>query len=269
MPRRHMLWRVVLGLLIFVAVLSLQRMPIGQYLTLGLSPLISTLHAPARWWHDNELWLQEHDKLQTALIETRNMLEQQTALIQQGQSLAEENTQLRKLLKITNIHGYTWRAAQVLGRSPDKKSQRLMLQVQSKPDDVIVSSSGLVGLVDKSHADSAVVRTILDASLAVPVTIPGSPLAALIRGQGDHLLVDFIPLDQAPAIGAILQTSGAGGIFPPGISVARITHIEALQGRVFARVEAKPTAHWQRDSWLAIASRISSHVASPTDSPAP
>ncbi|MDQ6956070.1 MAG: rod shape-determining protein MreC [Mariprofundaceae bacterium] len=265
MPRRHMLWRVVLGLLIFVAILALQRMPIGQYLTLGLSPLISTLHAPARWWHDSELWLQEHDKLQTELIETRNMLEQQTALIQQGKSLAEENTRLRKLLKITNIHGYTWRAAQVLGRSPDKKSQRLILQVQSKPDDVIVSSSGLVGLVDKSHAGSAVVRTILDASLAVPVTIPGSPLAALIRGQGDHLLVDFIPLDQVPAIGAILQTSGAGGIFPPGISVARITHIEALQGRVFARIEAKPTAHWQRDNWLAIASRMSS----PTDSSAP
>lgn len=265
MPRRPMLWRVVLGLLIFGFVFSLQRMPIGQYVTLGLSPLIAILHAPARWWHDSELWLHDRTQLQSELIKTRYTLAQQTALIQQGKSLAEENTQLRKLLKITNIHGYTWRAAQVLGRSPDKKSQRLILQVQSKPDDVIVSSSGLVGLVDKSLAESAVVRTILDASLAVPVTVPGSPLAALIRGQGDHLLVDFIPLDEAPAVGAILETSGAGGIFPPGISVARITHIEPLQGRVFARVEAKPTAHWQRDNWLAIASRIPSNI----DAPAP
>jgi len=258
MTHRHILWRVVLGLLIFVAALALQRMPIGQYITLGLSPLISTLHAPARWWHNSELWLQDRDKLQEKLIATQDILEQQTALIQQGKSLAEENRQLRKLLKITDVKGYTWRAAQVLGRSPDKKSQRLILQVQSQTDDVIVSSSGLVGLVDKSLKNSAVVRTILDASLAVPVTIPGSPLAALIRGQGDHLLVDFIPLDQAPAIGAILQTSGAGGLFPPGISVARITHIEALKGRVFARIEAKPTAHWQRDNWLAIASRVDS-----------
>ncbi|MDQ6967130.1 MAG: rod shape-determining protein MreC [Mariprofundaceae bacterium] len=256
MPHRHVLWRIVLALLIFIAILSLQRMPIGQYLTLGLSPLISTLHAPARWWHASELWLQNRDKLQTELVATRDMLEQQTALIQQGKSLAAENIQLRNLLKITNIRGYTWRAAQVLGRSPDKKSQRLILQVQGSPDDVVVSSSGLVGLIDKSLAKSAVVRTILDASLAVPVTIPGSPLAALIRGQGDHLLVDFIPLDQAPAVGSILQTSGAGGVFPPGISVARITHVEALQGRVFARIEAKPTAHWQRDNWLAIASHI-------------
>jgi len=261
MTHRHILWRVVLGLVVFVVLLSFQRMPIGQYITLALSPLISTLHAPSRWWHDSELWLQERDELQKKLIATQGLLEQQTALIQQGKSLAEENTQLRKLLKITNIHGYTWRAAQVLGRSPDKKSQRLILQIQSNPDDVVVSSSGLVGLVDKSHAESAVVRTILDASLAVPVTVPGSPLAALIRGQGDHLLVDFIPLDQAPAIGSILQTSGAGGVFPPGISVARITHIEALKGRIFARIEAKPIAHWQRDNWLVIASRT--HASSP------
>jgi len=258
MPHRHILRRIILGLLIFIVIVSLQRMPIGQYITLALSPLISTLHAPSRWWHNSELWVQDRAELQNKLITTQDMLEQQTALIQQGKSLAEENKQLRKLLKITNIHGYTWRAAQVLGRSPDKKSQRLILQVQSQADDVVVSISGLVGLVDKSHAESAVVRTILDASLAVPVTIPGSPLAALIRGQGDHLLVDFIPLDQAPAIGSILQTSGAGGLFPPGISVARITHIEALKGRIFARIEAKPTAHWQRDNWLAIASHIHS-----------
>ncbi|MDQ6955548.1 MAG: rod shape-determining protein MreC [Mariprofundaceae bacterium] len=256
MLHRHVIWRVILLILVLTIILSLQRLPIGQYITLGISPLISTLHAPARWWHDAGLWLQDREQLQEELITTRNTLERQTALIQQGKSLAEENKQLRQLLKITDIHGYQWRAAQVLGRSPDKKSQRLILQIQSQADDVVVSSSGLVGLVDQSLAQTAVVRTILDASLAVPVTILDSPLAALIRGQGDHLLVDFIPMEQAPAVGAILQTSGAGGIFPPGIPVARIVRVEALQGRVFARIEAKPTAHWQRDNWLAIASRI-------------
>ena len=255
MLRRHILWRVVVGLLVLAGIMALQRMPIGQYITLGLSPLVATLHAPARWWHRTELWLQDRSHLQAELSATKEALEKQTALIQQGRSLAEENTQLRKLLKISNIRGYTWRAAQVLGRSPDKKSQRLILQVHSSPDDVVVSNSGLVGLVDKSQGDTAVVRTILDASLAVPVTLPNSPLAALIRGQGDHLLVEFIPLEQAPAIGSILQTSGAGGVFPPGIPVARIIHIEALKGRIFARIQATPVAHWQRDNWLAIASR--------------
>jgi len=255
MPNRHLIWRSLLAACVFLAIFSLQRLPIGQYITIGISPIIATLQAPTHWWHTSSLWLQERSKLQEELINARNTLEQQAALIQQSQSLSEENQRLRSLLKITDVHGYQWRAVQVLGRSPDKKSQRLILQATGKADDVIVSSSGLVGLIDQSHTGIAVVRTILDASLAVPVTLPNSPLAALIRGQGDHLLVDFIPLEQAPAVGAILQTSGAGGIFPPGIAVARITHIEAMPGRIFARVEAKPTAHWQRDNWLAIASR--------------
>ena len=255
MPVRHTLWRFIAAILLIILIIfGLQRLPIGQQLNLGLTPLVATLQAPSRWWHKTSLWLQERSELQHDLLQTRKAFEQQAALIQQSKSLHEENIQLRKLLKIADVQGYTWRAAQVLGRSPDKKSQRLILQVQAKPDDVVVSSSGLVGLVDASHKDASVVRTILDASLAVPVTLASSPLAALIRGQGDHLLVDFIPLDQAPAIGSILQTSGAGGIFPPGIPVAHITHIEALPGRVFARIEAKPTAHWQRENWLAIAS---------------
>jgi rod shape-determining protein MreC len=256
MPLRHTLWRFLVGaLLVGLLIFGLQRIPIGQQLNLGLAPLITLLQAPSRWLHETSLWFQERTALQAELVQTRKAFEQQAALIQQSKSLREENIQLRKLLNITDIQGYTWRAAQVLGRSPDKKSQRLLLQVQAKPDDVVVSSSGLVGIVDANHQHTAVVRTILDASLAVPVTLPASPLAALIRGQGDHLLVDFIPLDQAPAIGSILQTSGAGGIFPPGIPVARITHIDSLPGQLFARIHAKPIAHWQRDNWLAIASR--------------
>ena len=259
MPLRHSFWRLMAAIvLIFLLIFALQRLPIGQQLNLGLAPLITGLQAPSHWWHKTALWLQERSKLQSDLLQTRKAFEQQAALIQQRKSLLEENAQLRKLLHIANVQGYTWQAAQVLGRSPDKKSQRLILQAHAIPDDVVVSSDGLVGLVDANRKNTAVVRTILDASLAVPITLEASPLAALIRGQGDHLLVDFIPLEQAPAIGSILQTSGAGGIFPPGIPVAHITHIEALPGRIFARIEAKPTAHWQRENWLAIASRIPS-----------
>jgi len=246
---------------VLLLLLGVQRLPVGQQLNLGLAPLVSLLHMPGRWWDSTSLWLQKQDHLHAKLLETQAELDQKVALIQQTKSLREENRQLRKLLKITDIHGYTWHAAQVLGRSPDKKSQRLILRVQAKTDDVVVSSAGLVGVIDESNAQTAVVRTILDASLAVPVTLPNSPLAALIRGQGDHLLVDFIPLDQAPAVGSILQTSGAGGLFPPAIPVARITHVEALKGRIFARIEAVPTAHWQRDNWLAIAAR--SHATRP------
>ncbi|MDX8398589.1 MAG: rod shape-determining protein MreC [Mariprofundaceae bacterium] len=257
MQARRLIGRwIVIVVLLLLLLLGIQRLPIGQYLNLALSPLLSVLQVPGQWWNEQALWLYDKASLQAELYRSQRELEKQAALIQQAASLREENLQLRQLLKITDVEGFTWRAAQVLGRSPDKKSQRLVVQAQANEDNVVVSSSGLVGIIDKSYAQYAVVRTILDASLAVPVTINDSPLAALIRGQGDHLLVDFIPLVQAPEVGAVLQTSGAGGVFPPGIPVAYITHVEALPGNVFARIQAKPIAHWRRDSWLAIAARI-------------
>ncbi len=247
-----------LFLVIFVA---LQQLPVGQRLNLGMTPLLSVLQAPGRWWQEAGLWFDERSQLQSDYQQATLQLQKQSALIQEVTSLREENRQLRALLSIQQLKGYHWHAAKVQGRSPDKMSQRLILLVDhARPDDVIVSSDGLVGLVDHAKSGAAVVRTILDASIAVPVTMPGSPLAALVRGEGDRLTVDFVPAEQAPAAGTILQTSGAGGIFPPGLPVARITRITPVSGQVFVHVDAVPVARWQKESWLAMASAVDKNI---------
>ena len=245
-----------LGLLLVILVTLLQT-PVGQRLNLAMAPLVSALQAPGRWWQEANLWLVDSNQLQSDYQHAITELEKQTSQVQELNSLREENRQLRGLLNIQQLKGYSWHAAKVQGRSPDAMSQRLILLVQqAKKDDVIVSSDGLVGLVDTAKSGSAVIRTILDASIAVPASMPKSSLAALVRGQGDKLIVDFVPIDQAPEIGTVLQTSGAGGIFPSGLPVARITKVTPVRGQVFAHVDAVPVAHWQRESWLAMASAI-------------
>lgn len=248
---------LILIVLVGLLLTGLKSVPVGQQINLGLAPIISIIQTPVRIWQSIRLWFVDSALLQQQLLDTQEQLEKQAALIQQTQNLLDENKQLRSLLKLTNINGYQWHTAQVLGRSPDKKSQHLILETaHASPDNAVVSREGLVGIVDQANAQTASVRTILDASVAVPVTLPNSALAALVRGQGDHLLVDFVPKTLAPAIGDILQTSGAGGLFPSGIAVARVTQVMDIPGQVFVNVEASPTSHWQRDRWLAIASRL-------------
>lgn len=258
MPHRWLRLRPWLWLLAVLIILyGLQQLPIGQRLYLAMAPAFEVLEAPVSWWQQTRLWFDERRLLQSELAETRLRLKQQASLIQEINNLREENSQLKRLLGLEAIAGYRWQAAQVLARSPDKVSQRLMLAISGvHADDVVVSSEGLVGLIDRVDATHAVVRTVLDASLGVPVTIEGGTLAALVRGQGDSLRVDFVPLKEAPPVGSILQTSGAGGIFPAGIPVARITEVQPMEGELFADVKAEPTAHWGRDVWLAVASRL-------------
>jgi len=242
---------------ILITLFAIQQLPLGQHITLFISPVVNALQAPSRWWQNVNLWLTEKNRLQADNLGLRETLQRQAGARQELRSLRMENAQLRSLLKLKGLPGFQWRAAKVFGRSPDKMSQRLLLRTQGviTRGDVVASSEGLVGLIDTVQGQRAVVRTILDASLAVPVTIPGSGLAALVRGQGEKLRIEFIPFEHAPPENSVLVTSGAGGIFPPGIPVARITHIHAIAGSIFADVDANPSAHWKRDAWLSVASR--------------
>ncbi len=247
---RPLLW-AVLGLLVLY---SIQSLPTGQYANLIISPVVDALYTPVRWFEASRLWLQDSASLQTQLIEQQIRLEQQASLVQETNSLREENKQLRSLLGLKAQPTSRWQAARVVARSPDRMSRHLTIEAEGAvADNVVASSEGLVGLVDTADGKHAVVRTILDASLAVPATIRDQALAVLVRGQGNSLLVEFVPWASAPPAGSILQTSGAGGIYPPGIPVARITRIKRLAGSAFAHVEAEPLAHWRRDAWLAVA----------------
>ncbi len=232
----------------------IQAFPIGQRLNLFLAPVFEAVRAPLAWWEETKLWFDDRQELQEENIRLRNRLQGQAALVQTINTLREENSQLRSLLELDPIPEFIWQAAKVVARSPEKMSRHLIIKIQhAKPDDVVASSEGLVGLIDDVGPDFAVVRTILDASLAVPVTVREHPLAALLRGQGNSLKVEFVPMEEAPQVGTILVTSGSGGVFPAGIPVARITKITPRQGDIFVEMEARPLAHWRRESWLAVA----------------
>lgn len=258
---QHRTWLIAAAAIaLFVATV---RIFSGSWPMLATSPALEALHTPVQWWEGASLWLSERQQLQTDYLNFRKKAEQQASLIQEAHALREENRQLRGLLDIVGITGYRWHAAKVRGRSPEAMSQRILLQVHGvSKDDVIVSSEGLVGVVDSTTEQHATVRTIFDASLAVPVTVPGTSLAALARGEGDSLSISFVPNEFVLQQGQLLYTSGAGGLFPPSIAVARVTKVEAVPGELFVKVSAKPEAHWQRDNWLAVASHLHSDAPS-------
>jgi rod shape-determining protein MreC len=253
--RRSQLWLIIVVAILFFFTAS--RYANSSWFMLIMSPALDALHEPVQWWQSANAWFLERESLQRQFLDSQKQLQQQAALIQEAATLREENRQLRNILDIVGITGYHWHAAKVSGRSPENMSRQIIIQVYgASPDSVIVSSEGLVGLVDKVSASHATVRTIFDASITVPVTIPGTALAAVSRGLGDRLSIDFVPRDIAPRVGAVLYTSGAGGLFPAGIAVARIIDVQPVPGQLFARITAEPIAHWRRDNWLAVASQL-------------
>jgi rod shape-determining protein MreC len=242
-----------------IVILSFQ-LPVGQKLNIAAAPLIHMVQSPVRWFQGLSLWFDASRELQQRVLTLQEKVDKQATLQQVLTTVKAENQQLRRLLMITQLDGYAWQVVPVVSRSQEEKSRRLMVQGKGiQKDDIVVSHEGLVGLVDEVGAEHAVVRTILDASIAVPVTKVGSQMAGLVRGDGEHLLVDFIPRAKAPNVGDLLIASGAGGVFPVGLPVAVVEKVKAVAGGVFVEVIASPVAYWQRDAWLSIASKQYAH----------
>jgi len=245
----------LLILFIVICIITLKS-PAGQALNIAMAPLLHIMQAPVRWYQEFGLWFEQSKDLQNRLTIITEKYVQQQPLMMEMAALRVENESLKQLLQFKQLDDYVWRAARVISRGQEQKSRRLMLHIEaSSEDDVVVSNEGLVGLVVRSELNHAVVRTILDASLAVPVTMSNKPLSGLVRGDGNHLLVDFIPIAKAPQIGDVLITSGAGGLFPAGLPVAIVQEVNVIEGGVFSEIIADPISHWQRDAWLAVAGR--------------
>ncbi len=87
------------------------------------------------------------------------------------------------------------------------------------------TADGLVGRVIETGQSAARVLMLTDAASRVPVINRRTGRPAMATGIGTpHLEIRFIaPTDADFVPGDLLVTSGDGGIYPPGIPVARIT----------------------------------------------
>jgi len=248
---------LLVGVMVTVAALLLLRpwLP-GQHLLLQAAPLVEILQSPANFAKKLARWTQRQSDLQQQLEHSQQQLYHLSALNGELSHLRQENGELRQLLAINHPQPYQWRAAHSIGFSPDAAHRHLLLKVDGASiDDAVISEHGLVGLVTAISNQHATVRTVLDGAIAIPVTNQQHTLAALVHGEGEQLGVDLIARSQQPSIGDILYSSGAGGLIPQGISVARVTSVRPIPGALFVSISAVPTAHWQQHHWLAIAHR--------------
>jgi rod shape-determining protein MreC len=109
-------------------------------------------------------------------------------------------------------------------------------------DTPALGAGGLVGRVVHSLEGHSWIELIIHPAAAVAVHTPDGGLQALATGSGSaQMRVQFVPRDAQLVRGAILVTSGADEIYPPGIPVARVSTVRESDDP-FLDVIAVPTA---------------------------
>jgi hypothetical protein len=109
-------------------------------------------------------------------------------------------------------------------------------------DTAAVVAGGLAGHVVRLVQNSSWVELITHPAAAVAVRTEDDLVRGLVSGTGGELLtVQFVPRSAALVRGDLLVTSGADGIYPPGIPVASVASVRESDAP-FLEVLAWPAA---------------------------
>jgi len=168
------------------------------------------------------------------------------ALLLQLEALKAENAHLRNLLAVRDRDDIEFNAAQVLYAARDPFSRKVILDKGSqndvRPGQAVVDERGVIGQVTRVYPWLAEVTLATDKGQFVPVQNLRNGLRAVLAGTGNDgaLELRFIPLNADYQNGDHLVTSGIDGIYPPGLPVAQVTHVERNAAQLFARIVCTP-----------------------------
>jgi rod shape-determining protein MreC len=170
------------------------------------------------------------------------------ALLQQLKALAAENAQLRALIAARDRLQVKALAAEVLYTARDPFSRKVIIdkgqQDSVRAGQAVVDDRGVVGQVTRIYPWHSEVTLITDKGQFVPVQNLRNGLRAVLSGTGGDgaLELRFIPLNADFQNDDALVTSGIDGIYPPGLPVARVSHVERNAAQLFARITCTPAA---------------------------
>ncbi|MEH3047617.1 rod shape-determining protein MreC [Sphingomonas adhaesiva] len=191
-----------------------------------------------------------------------------------GRRAQIENARLRALLRLRDRLPDVVTAARIVSTTASSTRRYGLLNAgawQGVAEGQPVSGpEGLIGRVLYTGPNTARVLLVTDPESVVPVTRVRDGRPALAAGRGDGL-IDIRTIDTADGKfrpGDLFVTSGTGGIFVPGVPVARVLQAgtENAPARPFARPDVLDVAIVHR-AFMPPAPPAPAPVPSPSPSP--
>ena len=175
---------------------------------------------------------------------------QQSARSQQVDQLLIENQNLRQLLDLKTTVATPSQVAEVLFDVPDPYNQRIVIDKGQTKDvalgSPVIDAGGVVGQVTRVYPLTAEVTLLTDRDQSIPVMNSRTGARNISSGSllaGVPLIeLKFVPASADVKEGDLLTTSGIDGVYPAGLQVGRISHIERRVDISFARIHARPLA---------------------------
>ncbi len=153
-----------------------------------------------------------------------------------AQEYKAENERLLGLLDIKNnkFAPMNTTGAKIVGWSNDNWFNYYTIDKGSldgiTKNSMVVTDEGLVGKVNEVGFNWSIVITLIDASSSVGARVVRTGDVALVVGDNAYeksglCKMTFINKDSQIVVGDIIETSGLGGVYAPGIAIGRVKDI--------------------------------------------
>jgi len=246
--------------LIFFSTLSLllvfgdKQLQFTKPLRAGLSTLILPMQwlvlQPGEALSAMGTYFQNLDQAQTNLKAAELKVLQQSVRSQQVEQLQIENQNLRQLMGLQSSMAVTSQTAEVLFDVPDPYNQRIVIDRGQLKNvalgSPVIDAGGVVGQVTRVYPLTSEVTLLTDKDQSIPVLNSRTGARNITSGDvlaGQPMIeIKFVPASADVKEGDLLTTSGIDGVYPAGLQVARISHIERRVDISFARIHASPLA---------------------------
>ena len=246
--------------LIFFSALSLLLMFGDKQLqfTKPLRAGLSTLILPVQWLvlQPGEVlsvigtYFQSLNQAQKNLKAAELKMLQQSLRSQQVEQLQIENQNLRLLMDLQASIAVSFQTAEVLFDVPDPYNQRIVIDRGQLKNvalgSPVIDAGGVVGQVTRVYPLTSEVTLLTDRGQSIHVLNSRTGARNITSGDvmaGQPMIeLKFVPASADVKEGDLLTTSGIDGVYPAGLQVARISHIERRVDISFARIHASPLA---------------------------
>jgi rod shape-determining protein MreC len=255
--------------------------PLRAAVATALLPVQRVLNVPVQLWQGGADYLRGLSGALASEKAAQAQLAQQAEKAARADRLERENARLRALLELRPMLQVRSLAAEVLYEAADPFSRKLFIDRGATQGVVlgapVVGPEGVLGQVTRVFPLSSQVTLLVDKEAAIPVlnarTLARS--AAFGGAGGDAMELRYMAANADVKVGDELMTSGVDGVYPPGLSVARVMAVERRAESGFARILLAPSAsadgvrHVLVLEPLALQMPAREAVAAPTDSPEP
>lgn len=239
--------KLLIYLLLSIALITIDARfhvlkPVRAAASIAVFSLQETMQKPWLAWRNMSAFFTQQSQL---LHDNQNLRQQNVSwhLSQQLVShLEQENQRLRALLALQQRHPQQSHAADIIGIPRDPYERKITVDQGShqgiRAGSAVIDEAGLIGQVTQVYPLTSEITLLTDKDQSVPIQIKRTGERAILFGDGSNrtATLRYLPNNTDIRAGDLLITSGLDGLYPAGLPVATVTHVDFATNRAFASV---------------------------------